>query len=194
LIRLPQRANRTIRIAAGGTLALVSLRLLACQAYHIPSRSMEDTLLVGDFLLVEKLSYGAKLPLAADLRLPGWRAPRRGDIVVFQHPLESRDYVKRCVGVAGDLLELRQGVLYRNGAPQREPYRRAADASQNFAPLRVPAGHVFVLGDQRQLSRDSRVFGPLPLSNLRGRAALIYYSWDAQARRVRWSRTPLSLL
>lgn len=194
MIRLPRQASLSIQITVGAALTLLVLRFVACEPYHIPSRSMENTLLVGDFLLVEKLSYGAKLPLGSQTRLAGWRGPQRGDIVVFRHPHEPRDYIKRCVALAGDVVELRAGQLWLNGSRVPEPYRNPSDPGEGFGPLRIPSGHVFVLGDHRAVSRDSRIFGPLPLANLRGRAALVYYSWDPQLQHVRWRRMPLGLL
>ena len=194
MIWLPRRPSHWIQVTVGAALALLVLRVVACEPYHIPSRSMESTLLVGDFLLVEKLSYGAKLPLGSHRRLAGWRGPQRGDIVVFRHPHEPRDYIKRCVALAGDVVELRAGELWLNGSRVPEPYRKPDDPGEDFGPLRIPGGHVFVLGDHRAASRDSRRFGPLPLANLRGRAALVYYSWDPKLQRVRWRRMPLGLL
>lgn len=167
--------------------AVLFLRAFVFAPYHIPSGSMEDTLLVGDYLLIEKLSYGAQI---GSWRLPSLRGLRRGDVVVFRHPLEDRDYVKRCVALPGDQVELRSDSLLVNDVLLDEPYlKRSPGASpRSFGPLEIPRGSVFVLGDHRDASRDSRVFGPLAAGQIRGRAVLVYFSWDVDSGRPRWRR------
>jgi len=167
--------------------ALVFLRAFVFAPYHIPSGSMEDTLLVGDYLLVEKLSYGA---LIGSWRLPPLRGLRRGDVVVFRHPLEERDYVKRCIALPGDEVELRADSLFVNGDLLHEPYvkRSSRSPARSYGPAEVPEGQIFVLGDHRDASRDSRSFGTLSARQIRGRAALVYFSWDDDAGQPRWRR------
>jgi signal peptidase I len=182
------------------------VRAFFVEAFKIPSGSMEHTLLPGDFLLVDKLAYGPEVPFTK-LRIPGWRSPQRGDVVVFQFPLDpSENYVKRLVGLPGDTLAMREGTLVRNGLPVREPYvlhvdpgmdrfneqfgwqrpylvrtaeARFADhpSRNNWGPLVVPARSYFVLGDNRDNSNDSRYWGFVPMENVKGRPFVIYYSY-----------------
>jgi len=168
-------------------LALV-FRQFVLQAFRIPSSSMEDTLLVGDFLFVNKFLYGAPIPFS-DKRLPKVRAPHRGDIIVFKSPTDGRDFIKRCVGTAGDTLELRNKELWVNGVRQIEPLavHKSPDtmlpgtSTRDFmAPYVVPPGHLFMMGDNRDNSHDSRFWGPLPINNVKGKAMFIYFSWDRE--------------
>ncbi len=206
-------------------LLFVLVRAMLVEAFKIPSGSMERTLLVGDFLLVNKMVYGAEVPLL-HRRLPALRAPANGDVVVFTWPADhSKNFVKRIVGSAGDTLEMRDGDLVRNGAAVPEPYAvneqlgydpsgeefrwqrdflvRGARASQrayhpsrnNWGPLVVPDGHFFVLGDNRDNSLDSRYWGFLPDTLVRGQPLFVYYSFAPDSSesldwvtRVRWQR------
>lgn len=199
------------------------VRAFLVEAFKIPSGSMEGTLLVGDFLLVNKLVYGAEVPLL-EKRLPAVRAPGLGDVVVFQWPEDQqKHFVKRLVGLPGDTLEMRAGVLWRNGAEQMEPFALrslalrepssdefrwqrdylTADASargynptrNDWGPLFVPREHYFVLGDNRDNSLDSRYWGFVPDSLMRGSPLFVYYSYEPDSaqtfdwlRRVRWQR------
>jgi signal peptidase I len=185
---------------------------------------MERTLLVGDFLLVNKLVYGAEIPFTGR-RLPAVHRPRRGDVVVFQYPLErDKNFVKRLVGLPGDTLSMRDGQLVVNGRLQREWYvtrtepladpaddafrwqsdylvRTAAALSgehpsrNNWGPLIVPEASYFMLGDNRDNSLDSRYWGFVSDSLVRGQPLFVYYSYapdsaDALAwlTKVRWTR------
>jgi len=160
------------------------LRAFVVQAYHIPTESMENTLLVGDFLLVDKISYN-------------FNDPKPGDIIVFQYPLNpSKDFVKRCVAVEGQVVEMRDKVLYVDGKPEApvptalysDPKIIPASLSNrdNFTSLRVPPGCVFVLGDNRDNSRDSRVWGFLEKQFIRGKALAIYWSWAPDPQAPKW--------
>ena len=178
------------------------LRAYLVEAFRIPSPSMENTLLVGDFLFVTKLDYGAKLPFT-HIRLPGLRAPRRGDIIVFQWPPDpSQDFIKRCIATGGQTVEVRHKQVSVDGQPLVEPYARHTQAGDepetlsprdNFAPHRVPAGHLFMMGDNRENSADSRYWGYVPMDLVKGRALFIYFStasqhwWDMPFF-VRWER------
>jgi signal peptidase I len=182
------------------------LRAFVVEAFKIPTSSMEGTLLVGDFLLVNKLVYGAEVP-GTEVRLPAIEEPKRSDVVVFNPPHEPlKNYVKRIVGVAGDTLEMKDRVLYRNGGPVREPYVRYVDESggdavhpgmgwqfryvvnrrgrryrptrDNWGPLVVPVEKYFVLGDNRDNSEDSRYWGFVDRESIRGRPWVVYYSFD----------------
>jgi signal peptidase I len=165
-------------------LALV-FRQFVIQAFRIPSASMEDTLLIGDFLFVNKFLYGAQFPFS-DTRLPAIRLPRRGDIIVFRPPGVNTDYIKRCVAVAGDTIEVRAKQLFINGVAQQEPYTKhtrpleppGAGPRDYFGPHVVPHGHIFMMGDNRDNSNDSRYWLDEPLSRIKGKAMFIYFSVD----------------
>ncbi|MFH1502007.1 MAG: signal peptidase I [Candidatus Eisenbacteria bacterium] len=177
-------------------LALV-LRAFVVQTFRIPSGSMEDTLLVGDFLIVNKFIYGVKMPFT-DLRLRGVREPKPGDIIVFEYPdpdprAKKENYVKRCVGVEGDIIELRNNVLYRNGerVEEDERYIKLKPPTprwSNYGPVKVPEGSLFMMGDNRNWSADSRDWGFLDKGLMKGKAILIYWSWDAKRFKPRFDR------
>ncbi|MFN8178686.1 MAG: signal peptidase I [bacterium] len=157
------------------------IRTFLAQAFRIPSGSMEDTLLVGDFLLVDKVTYGAKVPFT-DFRLPGLRDPRRGDIIVFKDPRTNRDYIKRCVAVGGENLLIRDNQVFINGKPLDEPYKALkpvpGPARSNFGPLRIPGKDLFMMGDNRNNSQDSRYWNALTPDRVVGRAFVLYWSTD----------------
>jgi len=145
---------------------------------------MEDTLLPGDFLFINKFAYGARLPFT-DIRLPGYTHPKRGDIIVFEFPKDRKqDYIKRCVALAGQTVEVRNKRVYIDGVPQDEPYavhkdpHINADIRDNFGPYRVPPGCLFMMGDNRDYSYDSRYWGPVDYKLVHGRAWFTYFSWD----------------
>ncbi|HYH44757.1 MAG TPA: signal peptidase I [Thermoanaerobaculia bacterium] len=167
-------------------------RTYLVQAFKIPSGSMEENLLIGDHILVNKFVYG---PVSGPLEraLLPQREIRHGDVVVFKFPKEpERDFIKRCVGLPGDTVEISDKVLYRNGQPvAEESYVFHFDdrvipssglvsedfrSRDQFGPMVVPAGHYFCLGDNRDNSNDSRVWGPVPESHVKGRALLVYWS------------------
>jgi signal peptidase I len=203
----------------------VVVRAFLVEAFKIPSGSMERTLLVGDFLLVNKLVYGAEVPFTGK-RLPAVREPDRGDVIVFQWPEDpTKNFVKRLVGLPGDTLAMQSGVLSVNGQTQSEQYVthtdpqgdagaddfkwqnefvvRTAEAAHtgyhpsrnNWGPLIVPSKSYFVLGDNRDNSLDSRYWGFVPDSLVRGRPMFVYYSYApdtahsfAWLTQVRWQR------
>lgn len=175
------------------------IRFFIVQAYQIPSGSMLNTLLIGDRLLVNKLSYNVKIPFS-DTVLFRTGEPERGDIIVFTYPDpnpgNSRiDYIKRIIGVPGDVLEMRDNVLYRNGERVAEPYTRfiyEPDAhfssyiapnffvhgnNNSFAPITVPEDKYFAMGDNRDDSKDSRYWGFVSRESIHGKAWRIYWSW-----------------
>jgi len=163
------------------------VRAFFLQAFRIPSESMEDTLLIGDFLFANKLIYGPKVPFT-DKRLPGVRDPKPGDIIIFKYPGDKKtDYIKRCVAVEGQTVELKGRTLYVNGLAQNESYAKYYHGS-NFGPYIVPEGHIFMMGDNRDNSADSRVWGPLPKSLILGKAMFIYFSLNSSDRFIRFSR------
>ena len=169
------------------------LRTFVIQAFRIPSESMSDTLLVGDFLFVNKLEYGPKVPFTG-LRLPGLHAPRRGEVIVFQWPEDpSKDFIKRCVATGGQTLEVKHKQVYVDGVRLVEPYVKHELTSEepagytprdNHAPPTVAPGELFVMGDNRDNSNDSRFWGTVPMDLVKGRALFIYFStagtrwWD----------------
>ena len=184
--------GRSLLIAV--VLALV-IRTFLFQAFKIPTGSMEDTLLVGDFLFVSKFLYGAEIPFTGGKRLPAIREPERGDIIVFRFPENpEEDYIKRCVAVPGDVVEYRDKVLYVNGEAVEEDYTKYADGDRirpdrdNFAPIRIPEGKFFMMGDNRDRSLDSRYWGLLDYEFIRGKALFIYWSWNASEKQPRFSR------
>ncbi|MDQ6828551.1 MAG: signal peptidase I [Gemmatimonadota bacterium] len=201
------------------------VRAFLVEAFKIPTGSMERTLLVGDFLLVNKAVYGAEVPFTHE-RLPAIRKPQRGDVIVFDFPRNpAQNFVKRLIGVPGDTLESREGAIFRNGARLDEPYVvhndptgdmgneefhwqrdflvRSAQASvgyhpsrNNWGPLVVPERSYFVLGDNRDNSYDSRYWGWVPDSLVKGRPLVVYYSYERDnshrftswLTHVRWDR------
>lgn len=186
--------KETIDVVVWAVVMAFLARSFLIQAFRIPSGSMEDTLLVGDFLFVNKFLYGPQIPFT-DIRLPGLREPRPGDIIVFRFPGEKDDYIKRCVAVGGQTLEVRNGVIYRDGVRQDEDFTKfifggqAGGAARNFGPYQVPAGKIFMMGDNRDNSRDSRVLGPVDWRKaVRGKAIFIYWSWDKDKKLPRLAR------
>jgi signal peptidase I len=171
-------------------LALVT-RATVVQAFRIPTESMKDTLLKGDFLLVNKFIYGSKIPFT-EVRLPRVRDPKRGDVIVFRHPTEQKDYIKRCIGLPGDTVEMKNDVVYVNGEALKEPYKLLETSyvghRASYGPVKVPDGKLFMLGDNRHNSSDSRVWGMLDQRYLKGKAMVIYFSWDFEKRFPRFTR------
>jgi signal peptidase I len=165
------------------------VRTWVVQAFKIPTGSMENNLLVGDHLLVNKFRYG---PTALDIeRAVMPIAPiRRGEVVVFKYPEDpERDFIKRVIGLPGETLEVRQKKVYVNGTPLEEPYVHflqpagaygefaAFDVREQYGPVTVPAGHYFVMGDNRDNSQDSRYWGFLPREYIKGKALVVYWSF-----------------
>ena len=158
------------------------------EAYKIPSSSMEDTLLVGDFLLANKFVYGAQIPFFG-WRLPAIKDPKPGDVVIFKVPIDrSTNYIKRCVAIEGQVVEIIDKELYVDGRrfpdPQYSKYTdhrlhpSNTDGRDNFGRFTVPPRHIFVMGDNRDNSYDSRFWGPVPLDLIQGEALLIHWSWE----------------
>lgn len=173
------------------------IRTFVVQAFKIPSGSMEPTLEIGDHILVNKFIYGIKLPFTSISLLPLGN-PKRGEVIVFIYPLDtSKDFIKRVVAVEGDTVKIVNKKLYINGAEvddSRAVYKEntifAAEIQKrdNFGPVTVPKGHLFVLGDNRDRSLDSRFWGFVPLKDVRGKAFMIYWSWNGQETTLRWKR------
>ena len=173
----------------GAALVALLVRTFLLQGFRVPSHSMEDSLLLGERLLVEKLSYGPPVPYTS-LRLPALDEPAPGDLLVFRYPADpKRTYLKRCVAVAGQQVEIRDKVVLVDGvrvpvpalAKNVDPRVFAAGKlpRDNMAPRQVPLGQLFVLGDNRDYSRDSRAWGFLPRELVVGRALWVYWSCEA---------------
>lgn len=155
------------------------------QGYRIPSGSMEDTLLIGDFLFADKITYGARIPFHSQSRMPGLREPVAGDIVIFKSPLTGETLIKRCVAIAGQRLEIRDKVLYIDGIRVDESHvklnpRARNPRIDNFPPYVVPPGYIFCLGDNRDSSFDSRFFGPVAMHLIIAKADILYFSFDTK--------------
>lgn len=173
------------------------VRTFVVQAFKIPSGSMIPTLLIGDHILVNKFTYGIKLPLTDVVILPLGR-PDRGDVIVFRYPQdETKDFIKRVVGLPGDKVEMHAQQVYVNDRPLPESYAvhldgdqpsRSGEERDDYGPVTVPPDSYFVMGDNRDHSLDSRYWGFVKRSKIKGRAFLIYWSWDGQEKWVRWER------
>ncbi len=199
------------------------IRAYGIQAYKIPTGSMEETLLIGDFLFATKFNYGLQVPFQNKMLLK-WRHPKRGEVVIFRFPLERKDFVKRCIAVAGDTVEIKNKVVHINGEKMKESHTIHSDrhtypplklddrkryqelwetqklknaggyVRDNFGPVVVPEDCLFLMGDNRDNSYDSRFWGPLPVDNLRGRPFIIYWSWEKNIpiykllKKIRWDR------
>ncbi|MDP9324066.1 MAG: signal peptidase I [Acidobacteriota bacterium] len=167
------------------------VRTWIVQAFKIPTGSMENNLLIGDHLLVNKFIFGPTATSIGRTLLPV-RDIRRGDVIVFKYPDEpERDFIKRVIGLPGETLELRAKKVYIDGQPLDEPYvhflepasdsqeTTSFDVRERYGPVRVPEGQYFVMGDNRDNSQDSRYWGFLPRNYVKGRALMIYWSYES---------------
>ncbi len=193
----------------------LTIRVFVVQAFKIPSGSMIPTLLIGDHILVSKLSYGVQLPKDCKFQvafppvtcfssttLMSFEPPKRGDVIVFRYPEdENKDFIKRVIGTPGDVIEIRNKNVFVNGEQfidkdftQRvDPGIHDARFSprDNYGPLTVPEDSYFVMGDNRDQSLDSRFWGLVKMNKIKGRAFLVYWSWNGQGGWtdwIRWSR------
>ncbi len=236
-VRRESKPKEYAKAIGSALLIAMVLKTLVFQAFTIPTGSMLETLQIGDFLFVEKLTYGPRTPERVrllgvtlmkglpTLKIPGFRDPAQGDIIVFAYPKDRNlDYIKRCVAVAGDTVEVIDGVLYVNGDiyesnfgdrdgdhscvpswtdPESCPAPRVKKDQAAYLnnprikswpwagqprPYTVPEGHIFMMGDNRYNSADSRYWGPLDMKLIKGKAAVIYWSFDKKKNRVRLSR------
>lgn len=173
------------------------IRSYIVQAFKIPSGSMEDTLAIGDHLFVNKFIYGTRIPFT-DQRVLKFRDPRRGDILVFEFPEDrSKDFIKRLIGLPGDEILVRDKKVYVNGVVYQSPHEVHKEATvlppeaaprDYFGPFKVPAHSYFMMGDNRDRSYDSRFWGVIKASDIKGMAFIKYWSWDQDSWRVRWDR------
>jgi len=177
------------------------VRSFFIQAFKIPSSSMEPTLLIGDHLLVNRLSYVVKVPFT-DIVLLNIGSPERGDVVVFRYPVDrTKDFIKRVIATEGETIEIRDKVIYVNGKQIKDPWGVYLDTNilpayiapkDNLRPTKVPKDSYFVMGDNRDRSLDSRFWGFVRKDDLVGRALILYFSWDRNAENpieyIRWTR------
>lgn len=172
------------------------IRTFIVQAFKIPSGSMLETLQIGDQILVNKFIYGVKLPFT-DMTLIPVKEPKKGEIVVFKYPEDpTKDFIKRVVATEGDTVEIVDKQLFINDKPvSNEPYAQYLDKSPRMYPYRdnlpkrrVPENKIFVMGDNRDNSHDSRFWGFVDLKAVRGEAFIIYWSWNKSKFGVRWKR------
>ena len=166
---------------------VLGIRTFVGETSVVPTASMEGTILVGDHLFMDKLLYGPEIPLL-HWRLPMLKTIHRGDIVVFRYPKNpSETYLKRVTAIGGDRVEIRDGVLYVNALPVREPYAvhhaRVHNPQESWGPTVVPTGNLFVMGDNRDNSSDSRDWGFVPIKNVIGEPLFVYWSYDAPTAR-----------
>ena len=170
------------------------IRTFVVQAFKIPTGSMEENLLIGDHLLVNKFVYGPTATPLEDRVLP-IDDISRGDVIVFKYPVEpDRDFIKRVIGLPGETVEVRDRKVYINGAPIDEPYVHyllpasssdfhevtSYDVRERYGPVTVPADHYFMMGDNRDNSQDSRYWGFLPRELVKGKALVIYWSYESE--------------
>ncbi|MCP4023243.1 MAG: signal peptidase I [Desulfobacteraceae bacterium] len=172
------------------------IRTFMVQAFKIPSGSMMNTLLIGDHILVSKFVYGVDIPYTHGKTLLPFKNPKRGDIVVFKYPKDpTKDYIKRVVAVGGDTVEIVDKRLrVNNEFIDDEPYavfqepHRFLPKRDNMPKRTIPENCLFVMGDNRDNSHDSRWWGYVNLDAVRGKAFIIYWSWDSEAISPRWGR------
>ena len=199
---------------------VLGIRIFIGEASVVPTASMEGTILVGDHLFMDKLLYGPEIPVV-NWRLPALKAVQRGEIVVFRYPRNPAEtFLKRVAAVGGDRVEIRNGILYVNFKRVAEPYAvhhaPVHNPQESWGPTVVPQGKLFVMGDNRDNSSDSRDWGFVPVQNVIGEPLFVYWSYDAPSarwldenpahrvsfyasiaenffRRTRWSRTGMLL-
>jgi signal peptidase I len=194
-----QLRDWTEALIVAAILAMI-IRTFVVQAFKIPSGSMEDTLLIGDHLLVSKFTYGLQVPFIED-RIFTIRDPERGDIIVFEFPedkdksyFKRRDFIKRVVGLPGDTIEIRNKNVYVNGKRHLTPeavYKDdniTAGPRDNMPLITVPPDKYFVMGDNRDRSYDSRFWRFVDRSAIKGLAFIKYWSWDKEKFMPRWDR------
>jgi len=178
-------------------LIAVFIRTFVVQAFKIPSGSMKPTLQIGDHILVNKFIYGVKIPFVRSTLIP-IREPKRGEIVVFIYPQDrTKDFIKRVIAIGGDTVEVRNKEILVNGERSEDNHGVYVDPvimpgamqpRDNMGPLKVPEGTIFVMGDNRDQSYDSRFWGFVDLKDVMGEAFMIYWSWNSEENNARWSR------
>lgn len=171
------------------------IRAFIVQAFKIPSSSMEPTLLVGDHLLVNKFIYGIRIPYT-DIKFFQYKKPQRGDIIVFIYPKDrEKDFIKRVIGTEGEKVTILHNKIYINDKLIDDPwghFTMPRSTIEDYGPVKVPEGSLFVMGDNRDNSQDSRFWGFVKIIEVKGKAFIIYFSWDSNAEnplnKIRWTR------
>ena len=175
------------------------IRTFIVQAFKIPSGSMQPTLLIGDHILVNKFLYGVGIPFT-DIKLLDIKKPARGDVIVFIYPEdESKDYIKRVIGLPGDTIQIIDKQIFINGSPYHDSVGVYVDPitlargqmngnRDNFGPVTVPPRALFVMGDNRDHSADSRFWGFVNINKVKGKAFIIYWSWESAFKNFRLTR------
>ena len=177
------------------------IRAFIVQAFKIPSSSMEPTLLVGDHLLVNKFIYGIRIPYSDEIfgknkKFFEWKKPQRGDVIVFIFPKDrKKDFIKRVIGTEGEKVEIVHNKIYINDKLIDDPWGHftiARSSIEDFGPIKVPEGSLFVMGDNRDNSQDSRFWGFVNINAVKGKALIVYFSWNSIAQelwnKIRWTR------
>lgn len=195
--KIKAKAQEYIEAIIIAILIALVIRTFVIQAFKIPSRSMVPTLLVGDQILVNKFIYGVKIPYLRKTFIPVTN-PEKGDIVVFIYPNDrSKDFIKRVIGMAGDKIEIKNKRIFINDKEYSDSYGVYSDnliypgiiqPRDNFGPVTVPQGSLFVMGDNRDESSDSRYWGFVDLKDVEGKAFIIYWSWNHEDNTLRWRR------
>lgn len=207
------KLRENIEAIALAIILALFIRTFVVQAFKIPSGSMKDTLLIGDHILVNKFVYGVKIPFIDKTVIP-IKNPKREDIIVFKYPVDpEKDFIKRVIGLPGDVIEIKDRQVFINGkafGPRSyEKYTSPDNPStgsnerDNFGPITVPEDSLFVMGDNRDNSHDSRFWGFVQYDDVKGKAFLIYWSsklprgwiwnWDWDNLVIRWNRIGNSL-
>ena len=171
------------------------IRAFVVQAFKIPSSSMEPTLLVGDHLLVNKFIYGIRIPYT-DIKFLQYRKPQRGDIIVFIFPKDrKKDFIKRVIATEGEKVVIIRNKIYINDKLIDDPwghFTMPRSTIEDYGPVKVPEDSLFVMGDNRDNSQDSRFWGFVKLNEVKGKALIIYFSWDSNSQdpfnKIRWVR------
>ena len=177
------------------------IRAFIVQAFKIPSSSMEETLQVGDYILVNKFIYGIRIPYSDKIfgeseKFFEWKKPQRGNVIVFIFPNDrSKDFIKRVIATEGEKVQIIQNKIYIDDKLINDPwgqFKMPSSPMVNYGPERVPRDALFVMGDNRNNSQDSRYWGFVKINEVKGKAFIIYFSWDGYAQsllnKIRWSR------
>lgn len=177
------------------------IRAFVVQAFKIPSSSMEPTLQVGDYILVNKFIYGIRIPYSDKIfgeskKFFEWKTPQRGNVIVFIFPKDrTKDFIKRVIGTEGEKIEIIHNKIYINDKLIDDPwghFTMPRSSIEDYGPVKIPEGSLFVMGDNRDNSQDSRFWGFVKINEVKGKAFIIYFSWDSYAQnllnKIRWTR------
>ena len=196
-IKIKGKLRENIEAIVIAVILALFIRTFVVQAFKIPSGSMKPTLQIGDHILVNKFLYGVKLPYIMKTVIPV-KEPTHGDIIVFKYPEDpDKDFIKRVIGVPGDTVEIKNKKIFINNTQLNDDYGVHTDPRlipgqmnkrDNFGPVTVPGGSYFVMGDNRDNSYDSRFWGFVSEKSIKGKAFVIYWSWDSDNFGVRWGR------